>query len=418
MKSEWCDFCHHYVDDDVEITSEGKYICHECIEEYDYIKCPKCGVYTTHDDVVKVYDKEEFFTGDYIESLICSHCFEGTIDYFKCRECGRWINRSLVSHVLYLDDCTEVDGLCKECVSKIERPNLYTNICSYPFYGSGRKYYSSIPPEDNDPDIDENGVLRFGIEIELDEGGMNTFYAQILLEQLGMDFALCDVDPSLEAGLEFSTFPLTWKQYKERYENRLISFLSIAKKIGYDTPETTGLHVHVSKAFVKAEDIVKLELFLWKFFYKYKKELIEISGRECESEYALFPISEDPEYESRYRAVNLVSSQDTIEFRFFGGTMLPIMINARIDFCLSLIRYAKRNDFNLLLIDNLSFDNILDSMGMESASWNLIKAYLRLKREEEEDIQSYLNTPSSPSTSTKVSLFQRIIKVIRNIFSR
>ena len=403
---DYCDYCGNF--EYVEEMNKGKFICNDCINRLKLKYCNNCNKYYS-DKAYEVYDVDEK-SGELKKKEICEKCFENTFSYFKCKECGRWISRKIMNHVFFLDDNSDKDGYCPECCKDSIRPILYTYSDSFPFCDHYQKKYHPIELE-NDPNEINGKRICFGIEIELDNGGTSPFNAQLLLNQLGSDFAIVDLDASLDSGLEFDTFPISWYQYLNMgYKERIASFLTIARKMGYETGSTTGMHIHVSKSVIPNNKKIDLDRFLTKFFYKYREDLLRISGREDESTYALFPQDEEPEYDSRYKAVNLISTQDTIEFRFFGGTMLMSLINARIEFCLSLIKYAMRCNYNLKVIDKFTFEELLTQMGLtKQTHCGLTMRTLISIALEKEEIE---NVPVSKS------FFHRLLAEARERFRR
>lgn len=101
----WCECCDEYEcnDDVYYITSENRYVCEYCFNNY-YVECLECGEYHHEDDVY------------YIESengYVCNNCFHE--EYTTCYECGEYVRN---------DDVIEHNGntYCEECFHKIAEP--------------------------------------------------------------------------------------------------------------------------------------------------------------------------------------------------------------------------------------------------------------------------------------------------------
>lgn len=385
MILEMCDFCKQ-LNSDLYITMDGNLICSDCMKKLNYRKCDDtyCSKCDKDSNLIPVYHLAS--NGTIVVQYFCSSCFKGYLHYnFElCSGCQKVWNMNALT-IAFDRDEKKKHVLCPECVEKYRSTHtnsLYgpyvENGCMDELYGCD---YNPLPVSSDDIDNINGKVLRFGIEIELDGGGYSPFNTNRLLEVLGTDFGRCMSDSSLDNGIEFSTYPITITQLKNNgYWDRIKEFFSLAKDLGYGTPRTCGLHVHYSRDYLNGEDR-KMEKWLTSFCYNYRKELIAISGRDKENDYAKFPEDDIPDEHCRYRAVNIISSKPTIEIRFWGGTMGSVIILNRIEFGILLFRYAKKINYDLKVLERFSFQDICAQMGMFENTQLALGTYLRFMLE-------------------------------------
>jgi len=150
----------------------------------------------------------------------------------------------------------------------------------------------------------------------------------------------CCADGSLIRGLEIVTAPSALSTLRSQY-HKYYQALNNLKKLGLTSHDSgrCGLHVHVSKCALTNDQWIALISFV----LRHKAFFKTLSRREncgfCE-----FKKSNT----SRYVAIN-VSNRDTVEFRFFRGTLLPSSFLASLDIILSLISFfsASRSRYTI-----------------------------------------------------------------------
>jgi hypothetical protein len=170
------------------------------------------------------------------------------------------------------------------------------------------------------------------------------------------DLVVVEHDGSINNGWEAITRPMSphyFAEHKEEFRAALI-WLSAQGYRSHQT-STCGLHIHVGREMlgaVQAEvdfTLVKILLIVERFW----GEVVTLSRRSEASldEWAARYNTEDlaaldqtvktPAYNlGRYRAVNL-TPPNTIEFRFFRGTLLPDTYFACIDLTLAIVRAGR-----------------------------------------------------------------------------
>ena len=349
-----CDNCGiEYDIMNLDFCEDGLFLCTQCRKVLGFLKqCTICGKWGIPDN----FHKAKFINenGETEERGICIFCYNSGVAIY-CPTCNSlWIKEDLYRVHFWNSSMREI--MCPECEKKTTKPHCYGKlyekdpIARYG-YGKPEELEESIGDYD---DIDWHLGMRVGIEIELEYGGQgNIFAANRILEAFN-GIAICEQDTSLTDGLEFITKPLTLRQIMERKED-IKNALWIAKMFDFQAAETCGFHVHISREPFYSQSM--LEYFLYKFFYKFKDELVKLSGRR-ESEFAKFPKSEEPEKENRYKAVNLISNNPTIEFRMWRGMDNVDDIMAAIQFCVCVMKYALNTNCNLKELDK--YDSLFE----------------------------------------------------------
>lgn len=217
----------------------------------------------------------------------------------------------------------------------------------------------------------EDCPLYLGVELECDgitDTGRNTEKISDDVESLfPNDFIYCEEDGSLSYGFENITQPATLEYHLSRKENYEDMFrLLLNEHLFSFNVRSAGLHIHVNKSFFGVSDAmvsnIKKVCILCN---KYWDNIVKISRRTKNSlsnwadkisAVELADIEDGIRYceGSRYSAVN-ISNEDTVEFRFFKGTLNPDVFFACLSFVDGLCRIAKETAD----VNSLSWEDIL-----------------------------------------------------------
>ncbi len=287
-----CDDCGELFNKE-DFTPNLPGICPDCATEYD--ECDDCGEY---------YYRSESTLGDR-----CDNCSE---NYFRCNSCGD----------VYHNDDYDGDGSCTSCSEDREGIPIRGYHCP--------------------PDLifhPSRGLpIYFGVELETDnyQELQESAEALSLVDPSEDLFYLCE-DGSLGYGFEIISHPCTLKFHQEEFPWRKI--IETIKDNGgkSEDTQTCALHVHFSSSFFSK----KPNLYRVKLVYLFEKFRAEIASFGRTSSYLLdrsakkyertpgsvfnkTAVLKVYEYETRYsrlQAVNLQSTQKTIEIRIFRGTL-------------------------------------------------------------------------------------------------
>lgn len=188
--------------------------------------------------------------------------------------------------------------------------------------------------------IQGKGTDLIGLEIEI-EGYDSNPRKQALYRLLNKhleNLHFCCSDGSLNNGAEIVTAPMSRLEIKDRYREfyQFLSGLSAAGFTAHDSG-TCGLHVHISRKWLSNTEAQKIAKFISQYGAIWKS----VSRRTSSSieRYCQFRVN----CHDKYRAVNFCH-RDTIEFRFFRGTLNPKSFFSSIELILSLIECAKQSD--------------------------------------------------------------------------
>lgn len=332
-----------------------KMICEICKFNGSYAECERCGHLVQEDD----YISDGYTT-------ICRTC-ERRYDYHACYECG---SISTEDEMQYYNG----DWYCPDCV-----PDENSSFSKY-VKGYSYKPYPNFLSEQKVPS--ERNALFMGVELEIDKGERPCACAEELAEiETYDDEFYMKHDGSLEdVGIEIVSHPATLSYHLNRFQWKEV--FSTAKKFGYKShdAETCGLHVHVSRAYLAAdengttseerEELNTAKIIL--FVEKHWNEMVRFSRRDsiqlnrwakCPDS-AITPEDEignikDKLYnltDDRYQAVNLCNSS-TIEFRLFRGTLNLNTFKATLEFVQLLCDYCKEH--NLKEVLDSSWDDLI-----------------------------------------------------------
>ena len=216
--------------------------------------------------------------------------------------------------------------------------------------------------------------LFYGVELEVDCGGETDSTAADVMDILNDDklFVYCSHDGSLNNGFEIITQPATLIYHKEFIDKYKRAFKHLVA-LGYRSHDTStaGIHVHFSRDFYKEneeDNIAKLLYLVEKFwddivvFSRRDYRTLERYAKKMDTSSVLKALdfvdswNKTDDHDGHYYAVN-ISNPNTIELRFFRGTLNTLTFEAILEFTDSLVRTAK--DKSVSELQALTFDDLL-----------------------------------------------------------
>ena len=192
-------------------------------------------------------------------------------------------------------------------------------------------------------DLEEQSPEYYrGVEVEI-ETNISDEVLEVLRNADSSLFRF-EEDGSLENGFEIITAPMSQFYWDEVGFFKLEKLINNLKNVSNPRAWNTGrcgLHVHFNKIEISRET----QSFLKRFMVENHNFIAKISGRD-EFGYCRKPTYEDYDYDcngdiynySRYLTLNFTSN--TLEFRFWRGTLKTENIKASVQLTEDLIRFA------------------------------------------------------------------------------
>lgn len=245
-------------------------------------------------------------------------------DTYVCEYCGR---------ILSIDCAYEHDDniYCHCCYDEIELDNP---IQAY-HEGKGSLKFK---------DLEEQAPEYYrGLEVEL-ETNINDNVLEVLRNADSSLFRF-EEDGSLENGFEIITAPMSQFYWNEvgfsKLEELITNLKNVSNPRAWDTGRC-GLHIHFNRVEISRD----AQKFLKRFMVENHKFITKISGRDI-FEYCRKPVYDDYEIDysgdlynySRYLTLNF--TPNTLEFRFWRGTLKTENIKYSVQFTEYLIRFAE-----------------------------------------------------------------------------
>ena len=424
-----CPECNELVKKEDLLEVNGTLICPKCASQY--AECANCG--NISNDMTDTSD-----------GLVCQECRDN--EYGTCDECGRvhhldnivWFNDNLYCEYCY----NEVVGTCEDCGCKIPRDDL-SDVGSHTYrwvcpscvddYHTCNEcgdivesltdsmcegcYENSIDSVDNiiesysykpNPIFIGEGDKFFGIELETEPQDYRYEDTEMVREvrDYVSEWAYLKHDGSLgEGGFELVTHPMTLENHIEKFTPELFSTIRNSNYVSH-TNGNCGLHIHISRTAFKSDlAIVKLLEFI---YGNYDNIVSKLGRRGNITNYCLENvISSCPmnierifriNNEDRYHAIN-TKNRDTIELRFFRGTLVRDTFISSLQFADVLVNVAnnintvdKKIEWADVLIEvarlgyNELSNEIVKRLDVVSLVEEVYEGY-KLVEEEEEEIK-------------------------------
>lgn len=380
----WCEACEVLVPTDESVTDGYNYYCDSC-GKY----CERCN---------NAFSGDDYYVSN--ESW-CESCYENYT--FYCEPCGTsYSDREDYYDVegnTYCDDCTaRYAWYCQDC-DQYNRDENDCDNCGGDSYGtpsaSGRSCscrrviheYSCKPSLVFHGTSSRNLYMGFELETQI-RGGNLSEAAEFTTEALAKDtVGIIKHDASIGRdgydGFEIVTQPHTHLQYRENSATLWDTIDKLREYYGarsWDT-KSCGLHIHVSRAGFSSG--AHTHRFI-SFVYSNAEYMMKFAGRK--SDYARFndvytfneydqPVKSlkhkvgNPQryHTERYSAVN-TQNRDTLELRFFRGTMNTSTILSALDLTQAMVEYTRHltlDDVKLGALDWTWFaDYVRDNNGL------------------------------------------------------
>lgn len=314
--------------------------------------CPKCKTVQTKsitDAVSKVY------------GVNCYNCFKVATE--KCYPCGEHFAASKITKVAnhtgsnmnMCVDCLKLYAkTCPDCTRKVTVDALIDNIaCVYcdqkpiqeyqfkpdPIFLLTKEPLTKPSPKD---------APFLGMELEVEMKPAYTELRETIARRFKRDvngFAYLKHDSSISCGFEIVTHPgsFDWWESKDNPLKKSIKKLAVTCESFWT--ESTGIHVHISKAA-----FTSLHLGKFCFFMGYNQPLTTTIAERYNKHHAPFSWDVSTQLQhtvatsgkdiDRHTAINL-QNQNTVEVRIFKGNMSWSRILKDIEYVMAVYEFTK-----------------------------------------------------------------------------
>lgn len=366
----YCYECGEELEDHDTMYNIGgeEYICEDCCDRY-YMYCDDCNALTFEDDIVVI---------DYNDRYVCESCAD---DYYTCDHCDNlFSDYHIAVNTIQITLCEECYNdhyfTCEGCNEVYHQYDgeyingfMYCNSCA----SDHRACILSYSDKPN-PIFFGGNKSGYGLEVEIDDGH-DKQGAAVDIQEVGGDHIYLKEDGSLSCdGFEIVTHPATLDYHVNHFP--WADICDVALSYGYrshDT-DTCGLHIHASRSLfgdtVTEQDLTIAKIMLlvdmWydSYIVRFARRDINKMRRWADKPNAdIRPSDNDTDAvtkskksaDSRYKAVNLCN-YNTVEFRFFRGTLKRDTIIASIQWVDTIIRYCRNTPLKDLF--STTWDNI------------------------------------------------------------
>ena len=348
----YCADCGNIIEEGEEYyNTNNEPICEACSE--DYLNCERCGAIIYHDDAIMIDDGR---------LMVCEDC--ANRHYWQCDHCHEYVSRRRLwytGNITLCEWCSDDYFICYRCGDAVSYENAY--------YIDGEAYCEECATNERtyihdygykpDPRF-FGGDAGFGVELEIDDGCYKEEAAEAI-QNIGGEHIYLKEDGSLSPdGFEIVTHPATLQYHMEEFPwNKILNTALEYEYKSHDT-NTCGLHIHASRELFGHDrtlqdlNIAKCMLLIDAYWHQY---IVPFSRRDYDrlerwankpdagittndDEYIAIDKAKKAACKGRYQAVNL-QNYNTVEFRFFRGTLRLNTILASIQFVHVLIEYVK-----------------------------------------------------------------------------
>lgn len=367
LEKVYCADCGNIIEEGEYYNAYEERICRSCNE--DYTECESCGNTIYYDDVILI---------DGGRLVVCEHC--ANTYYWQCDDCGEYVSQRRLWHtgnITLCNSCADDYHICYECGEAIHIDDVYYINNGYYCEYCATSQRTYIHDYGYKPDvIFFGGNAGFGLEVEIDNG-YNKEEAAEAIQNAGGEHIYLKEDGSLSSnGFEIVTHPATLDYHMK--ELPWDDILNMAREYEYESHDTNtcGLHIHASRGLFGHDrtlqdlNIAKCIMLIDAYWDQY---IVPFSRRDyskldqwarkpdagistSDDNYTAIDKAKKTTDKGRYLAVNL-RNYNTVEFRFFRGTLRRDTIIASIQFLDVLINYAKKTE--LKDIFNKSFLKVL-----------------------------------------------------------
>lgn len=332
-----CAICNRLCDESRMRVVNCCWVCDACVVP----RCDECGRETIVPFTITLDD------GNIVS--VCEHCLSS---YGYCAVCNRYFRKTQKDNVC--DDCREQGfRVCQQCGAIFQAYNGIEDVCDECMYPKAIRNYSFDPSWSylGGREIQFDGNLRFGVELEVDDGH-HPYACANMLKKIS-PYIYCKHDSSLspEAGFEIISYPATLDFHLHQMNWETIC--RAAKVLyGYRShnTRTCGLHVHVGLENVgRTTDakIVALTDAIFPFMEtiarrgaNYYAQKVDAGICSTDSPHDAIAKARELGGRDHHLAVSTCGKAHTVEFRLFKGTLNPDTIKATLVFVDCVVRYA------------------------------------------------------------------------------
>ena len=396
-----CSFCHSVLDtDEQRVMPDGDIVCAECtlycescstLMPNDDALCNENNVYCSdcatrcgncseveHDDNVHRIGRELWCEGCYENhTFYCESCSESYPEYWNNYyvEESTYCESCYESECYYCDDCDEyrVNGNDCEC-------DGISGSARQPCGCRGFIHNYSCKPNLEFKGTSRKGVyMGFELEMEIRGSSDDLQEAARFASNALLPIAILKSDASIGrdgySGFELVTQPHSHTEYRDNSAllwNTIETLRTSHKARSWDT-NTCGLHIHVSRAGFSSG--AHMHRFI-AFIYHNSEMMMKFAGRK--TDFARFnDVYKFDEYDKpvmsfkhkvgnprnnsteRYSAVN-TQNRDTLELRFFRGTMNPSGVLSALDLTQAVVEYTRELRLDDVKLGALTWDWFAD----------------------------------------------------------
>ncbi len=331
-----CYWCNDEVERDSMIDHEVRrrvtwqtiQLCESCDD--NATQCEDCSTSLHYDDAISI-------NCDY---YVCQGCYDEC--YASCDNCDLQWNTN------HYSECPDGCDSESQSVRGIVQSWSFKPEAVFAFMRNGAPRYSNILP----PNISVTGF-----ELEMEAVNCERYEGVELANDIFKNWCYFKEDGSLSNGFEMVSHPMSLEIVRDTFPWERLRDLS---EVGMRSAQTRtcGLHIHINKSFF-ANNPTTMYRFM-SMFYSNAEQWKKIAGRS-ESSYASWSEYEQSQMlqytkhfsrkqhhanSDRYVALNL-QNRNTIELRFFKGTLRPESFISRIEAVHAVAQYAQETRNNI-----------------------------------------------------------------------
>ena len=360
-----CHECNDIRDMDDNINVHGEHWCDSCASY-----CERCedGMPSENSHTV---DNEEWCDYCYENySYYCENCCESSSETTTYVSDNPYCENCFSENCYYCDDCDESYHNDYPCDCRESNP--IEGKCCRGYRASGTIHDYSCKPAPIFKGVSKHKMyLGFELETEMRRVDDGSLFASSALQGT----AYLKHDGSISSGFEIVTHPHTHQQYRDNSALLWDTIETLRKDYdarSWDT-DTCGLHIHLSRdGFSSGAHMHRFIAFV----YKNAPHMMKFAGRKSrfarfndvytfdEYDRPVFSIkhkvgSPDRNHTERYSAVN-TQNPNTIELRFFRGTMKASGVLSALDLAQAMVEYTRELRLDDVKLGALSWDWFAD----------------------------------------------------------
>lgn len=388
-----CHTCSNTIEHGDELTLQDFIYCTECV-----FSCHECNdIRDTEDNVIvnnelwctscashcdrcedgmpsensHTVDNEEWCDYCYENySYYCENCCESSSETTTYVSDNPFCENCFSENCYYCDDCDESYHNDYPCDCRESNP--IEGKCCRGYRASGTIHDYSCKPAPIFKGVSKHKMyLGFELETEMRRVDDGSLFASSALQGI----AYLKHDGSISSGFEIVTHPHTHEQYRDNSTllwNTIETLRKDYEARSWDT-DTCGLHIHLSRDGFSSG--AHLHRFI-AFVYKNAPHMMKFAGRKTrfarfndvytfdEYDRPVFSIKHkvgnpDRNHTERYSAVN-TQNPNTIELRFFRGTMNTSSVLSALDLAQAMVEYTRELRLDDVKLGALSWDWFAD----------------------------------------------------------